>query len=98
LILLVILLIGLARLVSRLLVVDVNRVYPGKQGDAILDRIQGMAVGTSNSILSTPQFTMALRARKESFYGSQVILHCKKWSTSRLLFHIPVTPDPSQRF
>jgi len=38
-----------------------------------------MAVGTSNSILSTPQFTMALWARKESFYGSQVILHRKKW-------------------
>jgi len=57
-----------------------------------------MAVGTSNSILSAPQFTMALWTRKESFYRSQVILHRKKWSTSRILFQIRVTPDQSQRF
>jgi hypothetical protein len=65
LILLVILLIGLARLVSRPLVVDIHRVERSKQSNAILDRIQGMAVGTSDSILSALQFAMALWTREE---------------------------------
>jgi hypothetical protein len=38
-----------------------------------------MAAGTSDGILSAPQFTMTLWTREESFYGSQVILHRKKW-------------------
>jgi hypothetical protein len=57
-----------------------------------------MAAGTSDSIFFAPQFATARWTREESFYGSQVILHRKKWSTSRILFQISEVPDPSRRF
>jgi hypothetical protein len=57
-----------------------------------------MALGASDRILSAPHFAMALRTREDFFYGSQVILHRKKGSTSRSLFQVPEGPDPWRRF
>jgi hypothetical protein len=38
-----------------------------------------MAAGTSDNTRFAPQFTTALWTREKALYGSQVILHRKKW-------------------